>query len=84
MSLPIPMMNGEGLLECPFCGVASAYNDFCHRRSMYSVRCGDCDCATGEWLHQEGAVKLWNTRAGHLFTEQDYKDMNDERKNDYG
>ena len=74
------MMNGEGLLECPFCsGDALITNS----QKEYAVECQDCGCNTGWWLRSDTAVKSWNTRAGHLFTEQDYKDMNEERKNDY-
>lgn len=75
-----PMMNDDGLLECPFCGGISAYKDYCHRRSMHKVSCGDCGCGTDEWIYEEGAVKSWNTRNGHLYTADDYKQDAEERK----
>lgn len=81
MSLPIPMMNGEGLLECPFCSRAD--DVFVVDSTLFYVACGECESTSGHWCSRESAIRYWNTRAGHLFTEQDYKDMNEERKNDW-
>lgn len=81
MSAPhMPMMNDEGLLECPFCDSNIAYKDFNESRMMHSVSCGDCGCGTDEWLHEEGAVKSWNTRNGHLYTADDFKQAGMERE----
>ena len=81
MSAPhMPMMNDEGLLECPFCGANIAYKDYDESRMMHTVSCGDCGCGTDEWLHEEGAVKSWNTRNGHLYTAEDFNQAAQERE----
>lgn len=84
MSLPIPMMNDDGLLECAHCSSQETYTA---ERPGYPVEfyveCGKCECKTADYLVDKHAIRSWNTRAGHLFTEQDYKDMSEERKNDW-
>lgn len=83
MSAPhMPMMNADGLLECPFCGSGSAIKDYSDTRCMHSIICDECGCQTGDWLCIGGAVKVWNTRNGHLYTTEDFKQAGQER--DYG
>lgn len=74
------LMNDEGLLECPLCGGNDAYSDFCHRRKKHFVVCGVCSCNTGEQLSMSSAIRNWNTRNGHLYTADDYKQDAEERK----
>lgn len=75
----MPMMNDEGLLECPFCGDSGS---FIEKIGVdYSVACNKCGCCTIEWTKPESAIKAWNTRNGHLWTRQDFKDAAWERKN---
>lgn len=73
-----PMMNDEGLLECPFCksNTPSAFKD----EGWHFVVCQDCGSRTEDWRQQEEAVKKWNTRGGHLYTADDYKQDAEERK----
>lgn len=81
MSAPhMPMMNDEGLLECPFCGGNDAYSD--KNIHGYYVACSQCGCGTDECPHQASAVKSWNTRGGHLYTADDFNQAAEER--DYG
>lgn len=72
----IQVMNDEGLLACPFCG-NDAY--FENDGSDHFVACEKCGCGTDDWLSKESAVKAWNTRKGHLWTVDDFKQMNAER-----
>lgn len=77
MSAPyMPMMNDEGLLECPFCNSNDAYSD--KNIHGYYVACSQCGCGTDELLHQASAVKSWNTRGGFVYSNADYEDINDE------
>lgn len=66
-----PMMNDDGLLGCPFCGGVNPYLE--KTGNDYFVACSQCGCGTDEWLQSESAVKSWNTRNGHLYTADDYK-----------
>lgn len=75
-----PMMNDDGLLECPFCGDTHAYMDNDGSGSFY-VACSQCGCSTDQWLTQGKSVKSWNTRNGHLYTANDYKQDAMERAN---
>lgn len=75
----MPMMNEEGLLECPFCG-GSPYedsNEYDYSIGYY-VACKQCGCGTDEWPRQASAVKSWNTRGGFVYSNADYEDINDE------
>lgn len=74
----MPMMNDEGLLECPFCGDTHAYIDNDGPGAFY-VACSQCGCGTDEWPHQASAVKSWNTRNGHLYTAEDFNQAAQER-----
>lgn len=78
------MMNDEGLLECPGCGCMDAMV-MGHDDSTieYRVECQICGTKTSGYLYRDNAVALWNTRAGHLWTQQDFKDMSEEQKNDW-
>lgn len=68
-----PMMNEDGLLECPFCGSGDAYPDSDLNGKRHFVWCGNCGCGTGDRLNISSAVRKWNTRSGHLYTADDYK-----------
>lgn len=74
-----PMMNGDGLLECPFCGSNEAYAD--SSDIGYYVACPQCSCGTDGWFKPSLAMKSWNTRRGHLYTADDYKQDALERAN---
>lgn len=81
MSAPhMPMMNDEGLLECPFCGDTHAYTDNDGPGAFY-VACSQCGCGTDQWPTYGKAVKSWNTRNGHLYTADDFNQMAEERDN---
>lgn len=84
MTVPhMPMMNEDGLLDCPFCG-GNPYEDSNEYDYSigYSVACSQCGCGTDEWPHQASAVKSWNTRNGHLYTADEFNQAAEER--DYG
>lgn len=69
-----PMMNDIGLLECPFCGQLK--DVFIYRTPTYGnyrVACGECETESGMHYSNDDAVKAWNTRNGHLYTADDYK-----------
>ena len=74
-----PMMNGAGLLECPFCGSNEAYKD--NNDSGYYVACSQCGCGTDGRIKPSLAVKSWNTRNGRLYIADDYKQDAMERAN---
>jgi hypothetical protein len=74
-----PMMNDDGLLECPFCGSNEAYKD--NSYGGYYVACPQCGCGTDGRFKLSLVVKLWNTRNGHLYTADDYKQDAMERAN---
>lgn len=73
----IPTMNDEGLLECPLCDSSDSFLE-CDS-GLWRVACGNCECFTGDRLNKLSAVKAWNTRKGHLWTVDDFKQMNAER-----
>lgn len=79
----IPMMNGEGLLECPFCDSSSAFVSVASDYDFsvapkYQAICG-CGVSTEFYSKRESVIKAWNTRKGHLWTVDDFKQMNAER-----
>lgn len=81
MSAPhMPMMNGEGLLECPFC--SSSYVYCFEYEDGWHAECNQCDSQSGAFLNKKHAVKAWNRRNGHPYTPEDYKQEGHER--DYG
>lgn len=73
-----PMMNDDGMLECPFCN-SQPYHEKVD--DGYFVACEQCGCSTDHWLKQEAAIMKWNTRNGHLHTADDYKQDALERAN---
>jgi Lar family restriction alleviation protein len=73
------MMNDEGLLECPFCGSNDAYSD--SQGDDFFVACAECGNGTDYWPLLDDAVKKWNTRNGHFYTVDDYKQDAMERAN---
>lgn len=83
MSAPhMPMMNGEGLLECPFCGDIDgvSVSQRLIGNSVYDfVLCWNCGAETGSHLNKKIAEKLWNTRNGHLYTAEDFNQAAQER-----
>lgn len=68
-----PLMNDEKLLECPFCGSDYVYPDSDLEGKRHAVLCGNCGCQTDGWVKPSLAMKSWNTRNGHLYTADDYK-----------
>lgn len=75
-----PMMNDNGLLECPFCneisvGVATDEDGWQY------IECSDCYCRTDGFRNTKLMVERWNTRNGHLYTADDYKQDAMERAN---
>jgi len=66
-----PMMNDDGLLECPFCGSENSmqFKD----EQWHFVVCQDCGSRTDDWINAATATSKWNTRNGHLYTTDDYK-----------
>lgn len=73
-----PIMNDYGVLPCPFCDSDDVYPDTDGKR--YFVECGYCGCGTGPRLNEPAALRKWNTRNGHLYTADDYKQDAEERK----
>ena len=81
MSAPhMPIINDEGLLECPFCGGNEVY--LIVDLVLVSVECEGCCASSGEWGSSETAIRHWNTRNGHLYTADDFNQVAEER--DYG
>lgn len=77
----MPMMNDEGLLECPFCGSDDCYPDVAEGSNKHFIWCGGCGCGTGDRLNRASAIRKWNTRNGHLWTKQDFADRAFEMQN---
>lgn len=78
MSAPhMPIMNDEGVLECPLCTATISHVDKC--ADGFVVECYECGCRTGNYRTLDGAIEQWNTRAGHLYTPEDYKQAGQER-----
>lgn len=75
-----PMMNDDGLLECPFCGVSDVYS--ARDEDGYFVTCCKCEVVTGSFIVKNHAIRAWNTRNGHLYTADDYKQ--DAMEREYG
>ena len=79
MSAPhMPMMNEEGLLECPFCGSNEAYKD--NNDNGHYVACSQCGCGTDGWFKPALAIKAWNSRNGHIYTAEDFNQAAQERE----
>lgn len=80
-----PMMNDDGLLECPFCGEVDEVmiGERLSGETIYHlVVCGNCWCETGNHYQLDTAIEIWNTRGGHLYTAEDFNQAAEER--DYG
>lgn len=73
----MPMMNDEGLLECPFC--ASSDVDCLEYENGWHAECNECDAMSGSFAAMASAVKSWNTRNNHLYTADDFKQAGQER-----
>ncbi|ANW46827.1 Lar-like restriction alleviation protein [Salmonella phage IME207] len=81
MSAPhMPMMNDEGLLECPFCGSGETTMD--REGGLSQIVCLRCAIATDLYQQESFIIKKWNTRNGHLYTADDFNHAAKER--DYG
>lgn len=79
MSVPhMPMMNDEGLLECPCCGSNNVFIDN-DDDGWRAVMCNVCELQTGRYRNDKLMKCLWNTRAGHLYTPEDYRQAGQER-----
>ena len=79
MSVPhMPMMNDEGLLECPFCGSSDVYME--DEMILSKATCHGCGASGGEWVSRSLSVKSWNTRNGHPYTADDLKQSAQERE----
>ena len=74
-----PMMNDDGLLECPFCN--SENSMLINDDKWHFVTCHDCGWRTDDWMNAATAISMWNTRNGHLYTADDYKQDAMERAN---
>lgn len=74
-----PIMGSNGLLECHDCG--SLDISPCVKGSVWIIECNDCGNKGDEYLRLCTAVKSWNTRNGHLYTVDDYKQDAMERAN---
>ena len=75
----MPQMNDEGLIECPFCGDSGVILDKCD--GLHHVVCVECGIATDGYIKKSRIIEKWNTRNGHLWTKQDFKDAAWERQN---
>lgn len=79
MSAPhMPMMNAEGLLECPFC--SSSDTDCFEYENGWHAECNQCDSQSGSYLIKKHAVKAWNSRNGHIYTAEDFNQAAQERE----
>jgi hypothetical protein len=78
-----PMMNDDGLLECAHCGEIDEVitgERLVGDHVYQHVMCMKCGIETGAIDGMHRAVKIWNTRNGHLYTADDYKQDALERK----
>ena len=60
-------MNGEGLMECPFCGskkivVIDRIDCSDGQHNFYHVKCKECKALTDEYGSQYEAIVAWNRR----------------------
>lgn len=80
MSAPhMPMMNDEGLLECPCCASSNVFIDS-DDDGWRAVICGVCELQTGRYRNDKFMKHLWNTRRGHLYTAEDFNQAAQERE----
>lgn len=80
MSAPhMPMMNDEGLLECPFCGcdkVELTGDD----EGWAFIQCDKCYCRTDGFRNPRLMIDTWNTRNGYIYTAEDFNQAAQERE----
>lgn len=76
----MPMMNDDGLLECPCCASTDVFIDT-DDDGWRAVVCTVCELQTGRYRNDKLMRYLWNTRGGHLYAAQDFKDAAWERRN---
>lgn len=76
----MPMMNDEGLLECAHCSSLNVGVDSDDDGWAY-IECHDCMIRTDGYRNPVLMWSVWNTRNGHLWTKQDFKDAAWERQN---
>lgn len=79
-----PMMNDDGILECPLCQATISHAEQAYFELSpvwWVVECYECGCTTGKHATKNGAIESWNTRNGHLYTADDYKQDAMERAN---
>ncbi|URY99373.1 hypothetical protein HC6_0027 [Escherichia phage HC6] len=82
MSAPhMPVMNENGLLECPCCASSEIYLVKTVGGWSY-VECDSCLLKTEHGKSPELAIKTWNRRNGHLYTAEDFNQAAEDR--DYG
>ena len=71
------MMNDDGLLECAHCGevegVVIGERHFGGCTICHYVVCTTCGIGTSDIIGMHRAIKRWNTRNGHLYTDDDYR-----------
>lgn len=72
----MPMMNDEGLLECPFCGSLEVYCFKCD--DGWRAECNECDARPKACIDKMRAIRKWNTRGGFVYSNSDYEDINNE------
>lgn len=82
MTVPhMPMMNDDGLLECAHCTSMNVSIE-CDDEGWSFIECHDCMIRTDGYRNGHSMRAAWNTRAGHLYTPEDFKQAGQER--DYG
>ena len=57
-----PVMPGVIAAPCPFCGDPEPVWKYYLSKSLWRVRCQECDARGGKALNQEEAMFLWNKR----------------------
>lgn len=75
----MPMMNDNGLLNCPFCGCDEAGIAVDEDGWEY-IECSDCYCRTDAFRNRPIMINAWNTRNGHLYTADDFNQAAEERE----
>lgn len=76
----MPMMSSEGLLECAHCASMNVGIESDDDGWDY-IECHDCMIRTDGYRNGPLMRSVWNTRGGHPYTAQDFKDAAWERQN---